>query len=108
MMSSYALSFGSSVTCLHGGTASPTVVSTRIRIDGQPAVLQTAPYVIAGCALPPPPAANGPCAMAQWISGTLRVRGEGMPLLVQRSEAVCAPTGTGLRVVAVQSRVRAA
>jgi hypothetical protein len=66
-----------------------------------------APYVVAGCALPPPPAANGPCVTAQWITGATRVLANGVPVLVLSSQAICAPTGTPLIIVATQTRVTA-
>ena len=74
---------------------------------GQPTVLQTSPYVVAGCTFPPPTAGNGPCVSAQWISGTTRVLSNGQPLLVQSSQAICAPTGTPLIIAATQTRVSA-
>jgi hypothetical protein len=67
----------------------------------------TTPYVVAGCTLPPPPAANGPCVTAQWITGTTRVTSNGQPLVVQSSQAICAPTGTPLIVAVTQTRVSA-
>jgi hypothetical protein len=85
----------------------PTVPNPRVTVSGQPTVLLTAPYVVAGCVLPPPPAANGPCVTAQFITGTVRVTSNGQPLLVISSQAICAPTGTPLIIVATQTRVTA-
>ena len=76
-------------------------------MSGQPTVLITAPYVVAGCTFPPPTAANGPCVTAQWVSGTTRVLSNGQPLVVQSSQAVCTPTGTPLLISATQARVSA-
>jgi len=53
-----------------------------------------------------PPAA-GPCVTAQWVTASTRVTAGGMPVLLQDSVAVCAPTGTGLQVVMTQVRVTA-
>ena len=64
-----------------------------------------APYVVAGCALPPPTAGNGPCVTAQWITAATRVTSNGQPLLLLDSQAICAPTGTPLVIVATQTRV---
>ena len=50
------------------GQAQPTVVNPRVLVSGQPTVTIAAPYVVAGCALPPPPAANGPCVTAQFVT----------------------------------------
>ncbi|MEM6354026.1 MAG: hypothetical protein AAF766_25055, partial [Cyanobacteria bacterium P01_D01_bin.14] len=72
----------------------------------QPIVTQTSSYTIAGCTLPPPNVANGPCVSAQWVSAATRVRANGVPVLLQDSQAICTPTATGLNVVMTQTRVR--
>jgi hypothetical protein len=81
------------------------VVNPRVTVNGMPTVLQTAPYTVAGCALPPPPAANGPCVTAQYVTGSVRVLSNGMPLLLLDSQAICVPTGTPLQTVVTQTRV---
>ncbi|VUZ83911.1 hypothetical protein MELA_00269 [Candidatus Methylomirabilis lanthanidiphila] len=106
-MPGFLLSVLSQVQCLHGGQAKPTVPNPRVLVSGQPTVLMTSPYVIAGCTFPPPPTANGPCVTAQWTSGTVRVLSSGQPLLVQLGLAICAPTGTPLLAIATQPRVSA-
>lgn len=106
-MPGFLLHVGATVLCAHGGQAQPTVPNPRVLVSGQPTVLLTAPYVVAGCAFPPPPAANGPCVTAQWLVGTTRVFSNGQPLLVQSSQAICAPTGTPLVVTVTQVRASA-
>lgn len=106
-MPGFLVHVGAQVLCLHGGQAQPTVPNPRVTVSGQPTVFMTAPYVVAGCALPPPPAANGPCVIAQWLSGTTRVLSNGQPLLVQSSQAICTPTGTPLLIVMTQTRASA-
>lgn len=106
-MPGFLIHVGAQVLCAHAGQATPTVPNPRVTVNGQPTILLTSPYVIAGCPLPPPPAANGPCVTAQWISGTTRVTSNGQPLLVQSSQAICVPTGTPLLIVATQTRVSA-
>jgi hypothetical protein len=101
------LHMGATVLCSHGGQAQPTSPNPRVLVSGQPVVNQPMPYVVAGCALPPPPAANGPCITAQWVTGTTRVLAGGMPLLTLSSQAICAPTGTPLVIVLTQMRVSA-
>lgn len=91
--------------CSHGGQAQPTVPNPRVTVLGQPTVAITAPYVVAGCAFPPPPAANGPCVTAQFISSAVRITSDGQPLLLLDSQAICAPTGTPLLIVLTQTRV---
>ena len=104
-MPGFLLHVGATVLCSHAGQAQPTVPNPRVLVSGQPTVTLSAPYVIAGCILLPP--AGGPCATAQWIVGTTRVTSNGQPLLVQSSQAICAPTGTPLVVVVTQTRASA-
>ncbi|MDO9164080.1 MAG: hypothetical protein Q8N35_15300 [Methylococcaceae bacterium] len=106
-MPGFLVHVGAQVLCSHGGQATPTVPNPRVTVSGQPTVLISAPYMVAGCAFPPPPAANGPCVTAQWLVGSTRVLSNGQPLVVQSSQAICAPTGTPLMIVLTQTRVTA-
>src|SRR5262249_13378430 len=106
-MPGFLVHVGAQALCSHAGQATPTVPNLRVTVSGQPTVLITTPYMVAGCALPPPPAANGPCVTAHWVTGTTRVLSNGQPLVVQSSQAICAPTGTPLLIVATQLRVSA-
>jgi hypothetical protein len=99
------LHVGATVLCSHAGQAQPTVPYPRVLVSGQPIVLQTTPYVVAGCTFPPPPAANGPCVTAQWVSGSTRILANGVPILLLSSQAICAPTGTPLIPSITQTRV---
>jgi hypothetical protein len=104
-MPGFLLHVGATVLCSHAGQAQPTVPNPRVTVSGQPTVTMTAPYVVAGCTLPPPLAANGPCVTAQWITGATRITSNGQPLLLLDSQAICAPTGTPLMIVMTQARV---
>jgi len=106
-MPGFLLHVGANILCSHAGQAQATTPNTRVLVSGQPTVLITTPYLVAGCTLPPPPSGNGPCASAQWITGTTRVTSNGQPLLVQSSQAICAPTGTPLVIVTTQTRTSA-
>lgn len=101
----FLLHVGATVTCMHGGQAMPTSPNARVTVGGQPIVTQTAPYTVAGCAFVPP-AGNGPCVTAQWITAAVRVTAGGEPVLLQDSQAVCTPTGTGLLITVTQTRVQ--
>lgn len=103
-MPGFLLHLGATVLCMHGGQAQPTVPNPRVLVDGQPIVTQPAPYVVAGCPFVPP-GGNGPCVTAQWIMGATRVFAAGAPVLLQSSQAVCAPTGTPLNIIVTQTRV---
>jgi len=106
-MPGFLVHVGAQVLCAHAGQATPMTPNPRVLVSGQPTVLITSPYVVAGCTFPPPPAANGPCVTAQWLIGTTRVFSNGQPLVVQSSQAICAPTGTPLVIIATQPRVSA-
>ena len=88
---------------MHGGQAQPTVPSPRVLVSGLPVVTQIAPHAVVGCPFVPP--ANGPCVTAQWVVGATRVLVDGAPVLLLDSQAVCAPTGTGVLILATQTRV---
>jgi hypothetical protein len=101
----FVLHVGATVLCAHGGQAQPTVPNPRVVVSGQPTVLMTAPYVVAGCPFVPP--LPGPCVTAQWLVGAVRVTSNGQPLLIQTSQAICTPTGAPLFPAAMQTRVMA-
>lgn len=106
-MPGFLIHVGASVLCSHGGQAQATAPNPRVSVSGQPSVTLPAPWLVAGCALPPPPAANGPCVTAQFVTAATRVTSNGQPLLLFDSQAICAPTGTPLLIVASQMRVTA-
>ena len=106
-MPGFLVHVGAQVLCSHAGQATPTAPNPRVTVSGQPTVLITAPYVVAGCTFPPPLAANGPCITAQWLNGSTRVLSTGQPLVVQSSQAICAPTGTPLIIAVTQTRASA-
>ncbi|WP_194825063.1 hypothetical protein [Nocardia sp. XZ_19_231] len=106
-MPGFMVHVGATVLCAHAGQAQPTAQNPRVMVSGQPTVTMSAPYVVGGCTLPPPPAANGPCVTAQWVTAATRVTSGGVPLLLLDSQAICAPTGTPLLVTTTQTRVTA-
>ena len=104
-MPGYLLHMGATVLCAHGGQATPTFPSPRVRVGGQPVTTLSAPYTVAGC-----PFVAGttpmPCVTAQWIVAAVRVRVGGQPVLLQDSQAVCAPNGTPVNILVTQVRVK--
>ena len=104
-MPGFLLHQGATVLCAHAGQAQPTVPNPRVLVGGMPTVTIAAPYVVAGCTMPPPSAGNGPCVTAQFVSSATRVFSNGQPLLLMDSQAVCAPTGTPLMILLTQVRV---
>lgn len=104
-MPGFLLHVGATVLCAHGGQAQPTVPNPRVMVNGMPTVTIAAPYMVAGCAMPPPASGNGPCVTAQFVSSATRVFSNGQPLLLLDSQAVCVPTGTPLIIAVTQTRV---
>ena len=91
---------------MHGGQAQATVPNPRVKVSSQMTVQMPNPWVIGGC----PFNVSGspvPCVTAQWMTAATRVKSGGMPLLLQDSQAVCAPNGTGVNIVVTQLRVKA-
>ncbi len=104
-MPGFLLHQGATVMCLHGGQAQATSPNPRVKVMGQPIVMQPTPHAVVGC----PFNVSGspvPCVTAQWITGAVRVKANGMPVLLQDSQAVCIPNGTGVQVVVTQIRVK--
>jgi hypothetical protein len=90
--------------CAHGGQAQPTAPNPRVLVSGQPTVLMSAPWVIAGC-----PFTTGsnpmPCVTGQWTVAATRVISSGQPLVLMDSQSLCAPNGTPMIPSAAQTRV---
>ncbi len=105
-MPGQVLHAGATVLCAHGGQATPIVPSPRVKVAGQPATTLSGPWSVAAC---PFSTAAGPmpCVTAQWTVGATRVLSGGAPLLLQDSQAVCAPNGTPVTVTVTQLRVKA-
>lgn len=106
-MANYILHVGATVQCMHAGQAQPVASNPRVKVGGQPIVTQSNSYTVAGCSMPPPSAGNGPCVTAQWVSAATRVKAGGVAVLTKDSQAVCAPTTTGLNILNTQVRVKA-
>ncbi len=104
-MAGFLLHQGATVFCSHAGQATPSAPNPRVMVSSQPTVLLSAPWIIAGCPLVPPPLP--PCVSAQWITGTLRVTSLGQPLVVQSGVAISIPNATPLLPVVMQTRVSA-
>lgn len=108
-MPGFILHMGAQVKCSHGGTATPTKVSTKVFVDNQAIVTLPTQYAVAGCTMPPPTAGNGPCVSATFLPPTAatRVTSEGQPVLLNASQSICTPTGTPLVIAKTQTKVTA-
>lgn len=104
-MPGFLLHMGATVLCMHAGQAQPVATNPRVNVDGQPIATMAGPYTIAGCPFVVGTSPS-PCVTAQWVSSATRVLAGGTPVLLQDSQAVCAPNGTGVTVVVTQLRVK--
>ena len=104
-MPGYLLHQGATVMCMHSGQAQATAPNPRVKVSGQETVQQVNPWTVSGC-----PYVTGnvatPCVTAQWTSAATRVKSGDQPLLLQDSQAVCTPNGTGVNIVTTQTRVK--
>jgi hypothetical protein len=105
-MPGYLLNKDSKVLCAHAGEAKPAVTVSKVKVDGKPAVAISALYTVSGCAMPPPPAGNGPCVTANFLSSAMKVMSNGQPLLLKDSASLCTPTATPLNVAKTQMKVK--
>lgn len=94
--------FGAMVTCSHAGTATPTVPNPRVVVSGQPTVVQTTPYAIAGCSLS---SSGSPCVTGTWTTASLRVTSNGQPLVIATGVSTCVSNATPMLVASTQTRV---
>lgn len=105
-MPGFLLHLGATVTCAHAGQAQPTAPNPRVVVSGQPTTTLITPYVIAGCVFNVS-GAPVPCVTAQFVTAATRVTSNGQPLLLLDSQAICAPNGTPLLILATQVRATA-
>lgn len=106
---SFLLHQGATVMCTHGGQATPTMASLRVKLGGQPATTLSHTYTISGCPFATPEPAPKPCTTVQWTTPATRVRIEGQPALLSTSQGITiGPLGTQgtPSVVVQQTRVR--
>lgn len=106
-MPGFVLHMGAVVNCVHAGLATPVGSNPRVTVSGQAIVTAANSYAVAGCTFPAMSSGAPPCVTAQWVTSATRVTSLGQPVLLQDSQAICAPTGTPLLISAIQPRVSA-
>lgn len=90
------------VMCGHGGSATPAPSQVRVKISGALAAVATDVYSVAGCALTG--TGTPPCVVLQWLMPAMRVKVQGVPVLLNGSMPMA--TGPGI-VIPGQVRVMA-
>ena len=83
------LHVGATVMCPHGGQVNGTATSTKVTVSGQPVVVQTDTFLVAGCAFTVPPGKPQPCVKVLWMTAALKVTVEGKPVLLSTSSGMC-------------------
>jgi len=99
---------GATIQCPHGGQASIVPTNARVKAGGAFVALQADTTTIAGCAFTLPNGTPQPCLMVQWLSGALRVKVGGQPVLTKSSNGLCqgaAPQGSA-SIVSTQMQVK--
>ncbi|HEU4388146.1 MAG TPA: hypothetical protein VFV34_10135 [Blastocatellia bacterium] len=104
-MPGFLLHMGATVLCMHAGQAQPAAPNPRVTVGGQAIVTQPTLYTVAGCPFNVA-GVPSPCVTAQFVSAATRVLAGGVPVLLQDSQAVCAPNGTPLNIILTQVRVK--
>ena len=106
-MPGLVVTFASTVTCTHGGPATPMPPAGRVTIMGMGMVTFSHTYAITGCGLPA--ATGGPaCVSGKFTQGARRVTSMGLPVAIVPATSTCTPNATPLIVLPTgQQRVTA-
>jgi hypothetical protein len=100
-MSGFIITKRDSLTCTHGAAVTPDFASLRLKVGGEPVVLQMQPYTITTCT-----AGQSKCTKGTWTKGAMRVTTNGTPVAISTGTSRCVPAGT-FKVVSTQQRVKA-
>lgn len=102
-MPGFLLQVGAEVLCPHNGQISEVSINGRVFLSGQPAVVLSDVFVIAGCQADPP------CVGGKWTTGAIRVRIVGQSPILIDSNGICQSSDgqfNGLaQVLTTQTRV---
>ena len=94
-MPGFLLHVGATVLCAHGGQASPTAPSPRVKVGGQPVTTHDRARTRWPAARSRAAGTPQPCVTAQWmVGGDAGPRRRPAGAAIQDSQAVCAPNGT--------------
>ncbi len=83
------LTQAASIVCAHGVPAVPVPSQVRVLSSGQPLLVQTDITTVGGCPFTLPGPTPSPCVQVRWLSAAVRVRANGVPVLLQSSSSLC-------------------
>ncbi len=92
--------------CSHGGSASASSGSARVKIAGSEVLTVAAQLTVSGCSNKLPNGSPFPCALAMFAQGATRVKVMGQPVLLDSSTASNLPTGASTSLSEPQTRVK--
>jgi hypothetical protein len=99
-MSGFVITQSTGLKCVHSPGPTPDITYPRVKIGGQPIVLQGYPYTIKTCTV------QTKCTAGSWTKGAQKVRAGGIPVAISTGVSLLAPAGS-FTVLLVQQRVRA-
>jgi hypothetical protein len=100
-MAGFIITKSALLNCPHSTPAAPDVTDLRVKIGGQPIVLQAQPYSFPTC-----PTSNSKCVKGSWTLGAIRVKAGGTPVAISAGVSLIAPAGA-FTVLLTQQRVKA-
>lgn len=107
-MAAAILQFGCTMLCPHGGQVTVVPSQTQVLLGGQPALLASDVFVVAGCPFFIGPAPS-PCVKVTWLGAATQVKVAGQAPLLQSSVGLCiAATGVpqgNVIITGIQTKV---
>jgi len=103
-MADFVIDAAAQIACGHqSGRAKPALENptARVSLGGQRAMTVGEPYEVIACA-----AGQNACLTASFVSGSVRVKSMGRPLVLKSSNSI-ASSGQPLRPISTQTRVKA-
>jgi hypothetical protein len=105
-MSAAILHVDALVQCSHPpGLAQARSSFPRVKVSGKAVIRSVDLYDIKECGLSS--TSTPPCAVGAFTQGAKKVLAGGLPVVTLTSESTCTPTGTPMKPVTAQTRVRA-
>ncbi len=100
-MPGFVINKSAVLNCKHSTPAKADMTDLRVKVAGQPVVLQAHLYSFPTCA-----AGQSKCTSGSWTKGAERVKAGGIPIAISSGISVIAPVGS-FTVMLTQQRVKA-
>lgn len=98
-MPSPILTVAATIMCPHGGQVTGVPTKLTLTIQGQPVLVQTDTFLVAGCPFLTPAGNPLPCVAVQWLTGATKCLAGGVPVLLQTSQGMTTGTGPPVPVI---------